>query len=114
MFLILTLCHIVLLLINNNAFIYFKRDNLEIWPISISLLSFQKNADAVCVCVHTGTRVFLCYKKQVGPPPQSLNQDLETGCPKLAMYNFWAAYFSKEATIYSDYNHIYICIYLLT
>ena len=39
---------------------------------------------------------------------QGLSQDLEIGCPKLAIVKFWGDFFSRETTIYSDYNHKYV------
>ena len=35
---------------------------------------------------------------------QGLNQDLDTGCPKLANGKLGASYFSRETTIFSDYS----------
>ena len=39
---------------------------------------------------------------------QGLSQKLEIGCPKLANVKFWVSYFSKENTIYSEYNHKHV------
>ena len=39
---------------------------------------------------------------------QGLSQDLETGCLKLAIENFWASKFLRGTTIHSDFNHEHV------
>ena len=40
-----------------------------------------------------------------------LSQDLETGCPKLAIKFFGASKFLRGTTIYSDFNHKHVQIH---
>ena len=42
---------------------------------------------------------------------QCLSQDLETGCLKLAIVNFWVSKILRGATIYSYFNHKHVYIY---
>ena len=42
---------------------------------------------------------------------QCLSQDLETGCPKLAIEKFWGVQIFKGITIYSDFNYKHVSIH---
>ena len=46
-------------------------------------------------------------------PLHDLSQDLETGCPKLAIVKFWGVQIFKGGggTTYSDFNHKHVQIH---
>ena len=67
----------------------------------------------------TSIILIISYGKYLSEPVHTfihgLRQDLETGCPKVAIMKFRGVLIFKRDTIYSDYNHghVFTCNILI-